>query len=380
MAQTPISNSDMQSNQSKLDQPDLEKSVESTPLIASSGKLDTATGKDFARNLNVLIWGAAVIAASSALINFNKYLMQPGRFPFAVPLVMMHSFFATIFAGFLRIICPSLFPSLSDEEKKVELCANYLTRCILPVAGLGAFSLVLSNTAYKFASVAFLQMMKQGNVIIVYVFSLCFGLEVFSTKSVLVLGGVVLATVSTINGELNFSMVGFIIQGCCCFVESLKVVLQGILLAGTGKKLDPLSFVLIVSPMIFLFLSVFVVAELSSPHAIGFELPAWKDFIQCKWLLAANVLLAFALNVICALFLKYGSPIAFLLVNIVKDIMIVVVSSMFLGEVVSQQQMISFPVQLVLIFLWSLMKSHPDLLDRFNIFSMCTGTQTKEKV
>lgn len=378
MAQTPISNSDIQSNQSKLQEPDLEKSVETTPLIVSE-KLDTASGKDVARNLNVLIWGAAVIVASSALINFNKYLMQPGRFPFAVPLVMMHSFFATVFAGFLKLLCPSLFPSLTDEDKKVELCTDYMTRCILPVAGLGACSLVLSNTAYKFASVAFLQMMKQGNVIIVYFFSLCFGLEAFQTKSVLVLGGVVLATVSTINGELNFSMVGFLIQGCCCFVESLKVVLQGILLAGTGKKLDPLSFVLIVSPVVFVFLSFFVAAQFYFPHATGFELPSWRDFERCKWLLAANVLLAFALNVICALFLKYGSPIAFLLVNIVKDIMIVVVSSMFLGEVISQQQMVSFPVQLILILLWSLMKSHPDLLERFNILSMM-GNSTKEKI
>jgi hypothetical protein len=371
-----ISNKDMQCKSNKDEQADLEKSIETTPLLKQSTQM-TSTG--LAQNLSVLVWGAAVIAASSALINFNKYLMQPGKFPFAVPLVMMHSFFATIFAGLLRVFCPSLFPSMSDSEKKVALSVNYIITCILPVAALGACSLVLSNTAYEFASVAFLQMMKQGNVIIVYVFSLCFGLEVFQMRSMLVLGGVVMATMSTIDGELNFSMIGFVVQGCCCFIESLKVVLQGILLAGSGKKLDPLSFVLIVSPQIFFFLSLAIVAKLSFPQLLAFALPTLADFSHCKWLLAGNVVLAFALNVICALFLKYGSPIAFLLVNIIKDIMIVVASSLFLGEVVSFQQMVSFPIQLILIFLWSLMKSHSELFDRLTSLS-ALASKSKAKV
>lgn len=376
MAHPSISNKDIQCKGNKNEQADLEKSIETTPLLKP---LAQTASSGLAQHLSVLVWGAAVIAASSALINFNKYLMQPGKFPFAVPLVMMHSFFATIFAGLLRVFCPSLFPSMSDSEKKVELTSSYIISCILPVAALGACSLVLSNTAYEFASVAFLQMMKQGNVIFVYVFSLCFGLEVFQLRSMLVLGGVVMATMSTIDGELNFSMIGFIIQGCCCVVESLKVVLQGILLAGSGKKLDPLSFVLIVSPQVFFFLALVIVAQLSFPQLLTFALPTLADFSRCRWLLAGNVMLAFALNVICALFLKYGSPIAFLLVNIVKDIMIVVASSLFLGEVVSFQQIVSFPIQLVLIFLWSLMKSHSELFDRLTSLS-ALGSKAKTKI
>jgi hypothetical protein len=372
-----ISNTNMQCGVNKDEQEDLEESnVETTPLLKS---LPQTPNLGVAQHLSVLIWGAAVIAASSALINFNKYLMQPGRFPFAVPLVMMHSFFATIFAGVLRVMCPSLFPSMSDADKKVDLTPSYMTSCILPVAALGACSLVLSNTAYEFASVAFLQMMKQGNVIIVYAFSLCFGLEVFQMKSVLVLGGVVLATMATIDGELHFSMVGFIVQSCCCFFESLKVVLQGILLAGAGTKLDPLSFVLIVSPQVLFFLSLVVAAQVTFPQLIAFPMPTLADFIQWKWLLVSNVILAFALNVICALFLKYGSPIAFLLVNIVKDIMIVVTSSIFLGEVVSYQQMLSFPIQLIFISLWSLMKSHAEWFDKPTASGLF-GTKPKAKV
>eukprot|EP00442_Polarella_glacialis_P036505 CAMPEP_0115072136 /NCGR_PEP_ID=MMETSP0227-20121206/14057_1 /TAXON_ID=89957 /ORGANISM="Polarella glacialis, Strain CCMP 1383" /LENGTH=376 /DNA_ID=CAMNT_0002458839 /DNA_START=85 /DNA_END=1215 /DNA_ORIENTATION=+ len=312
-----------------------------------------------AKSAPMLAWASAVIMASTCLINYNKIVMQPGNFPFAVPLVMLHSFCGTMFALILLLVRPSFFPSLTDPDKKVTIDFEYILRSTSPVALCFTASLVLSNTAYQFASVAFLQMLKQGNVILVFGFSLMAGLEVLRLRSVLLICGILAATGLTVKGEMNSSVVGLFVQLSCCIFESAKIVIQGILLSGTGKKLDPMSYLLIISPQCFLLLSGVVACHTFFIPVPTLVLPAWSNFVECRWLLAGNVLVAFSLNYISASFLRVGSPMAFLMVNIIKDVMIVTASAIVMHAPISSLQMVSFPVQLSLILIWSLIKAFP---------------------
>jgi hypothetical protein len=359
---------------------DVEEALEEDPLLGDGRDIDqekNSLQSLLIRNRQVIFWGFAVVVASTALIDFNKYLMQPGRFPYSIHLVMLHSSCGTFLAGILRLAFPELFPTLTDPFARVHISTADIFKSIFPIAALAAMSLVFSNTAYMFASVAFLQMMKQGNVIIVYIFSIIAGLEVFRTASGMILLSIVFATMSTVHGEIHFSKIGFIVQLLCGTVESLKVVLQGTLLSGSGKKLDPLSFVLFVSPLIFVVLTPFVCLQYKHPDAIGLPSPRFEDFVRERWYLAGNVLLAFALNVISSIFLKYSSPIAFLLVHIVKDVMIVVGDTTLMGEAVSRQQRVSFVCQLGLISLWSMTKSNPEMLKRYDAMFSFQAKQQK---
>merc|ERR1711998_55750 len=108
----------------------------------------------------VVIIIAAYFASSTGVIMFNKYLMHADRFPFAVPLVLLHAAFASVFSLILFLVKPSLFPSLRDPEpqNRVVVDSDLILRGAFPIAALFAVQLVLSNTAYLHSTVAFLQM------------------------------------------------------------------------------------------------------------------------------------------------------------------------------------------------------------------------------
>merc|ERR1740121_251754 len=176
------------------------------------------------------------------------------RFPYAVPLTCLQQAFCTLLAAALLCVQPSLFPSLTDEAQKVKVDARFVLTGSLPIGALFATSLVLTNLAYEHLSVAFLQMMKEANIVLVYLLSLLAALEVFSWRHVQVIIFAIFAASLTIKGELNFSLDGFLIQLTGGICECARIVLQSVLLS--GKKLDALSYVLIISPICFFLLCI----------------------------------------------------------------------------------------------------------------------------
>mmetsp|Transcript_4779 Transcript_4779/g.11364 ORF Transcript_4779/g.11364 Transcript_4779/m.11364 type:complete len:364 (+) Transcript_4779:115-1206(+) len=352
----------------------LEAAMETKPLLRE----DPAP-----KMMPKVLWSIALIASSAALINYNKYLIHPTRFPYPVVLVFLHMLGGSILSSFLLLTNPALFPALTDPDKKVDISPKFLTRRVLPVGLLFTTSLILSNTAYQYANVAFLQMVKQSNVIIVFVFSLMLGMEQFRLRMALVLVCVMVATTLTVHGEMNFSLTGFLVQLSCNFAESAKVVLQGVLLAGAGRKLDPLSFVATVSPMCALCLGGILLLQ---PHAqvlSWIALPSFVTLQACGFLLAGNILCAFVLNLVIANYLKHGSPLAFLLTNLVKDAMIVIVSMAAFGDHVSLLQTCAFSAQLSFIALWSFMKANSESFDQHGFFgglSSALGASSASRV
>jgi len=304
------------------------------------------------------------MAISSGLITFNKYLMHDGRFPYAITIGLLHMSSSFTFNLVLFLVCPSLYPSLTDPRQRVDINRELVLRIMLPIAGCFAAQLVLSNVAYLYSSVAFLQMMKQSNVVLVYLFSLALSLEQFCWKRSGVLLFIVGATALTVNGEIHFSYFGFTVQGASMLCEGLKLTLQSYSLSSAGRRLDALTYVLLVSPMVLSVLGAMVlglqVAWPSCPEAL--QLPPWHVVVQYKWLLIGNGMLAFAMNVSHALFIKNSSAITFILTGVVmKDVVIVSVASVVLGELLSGAQVLGFGMQLFGIFLWSMMKAAPQL-------------------
>jgi len=308
----------------------------------------------------MLFLGVLYIMTSACLIAFNKYLMQPDNFPYAVALVMIHCAFCSLSLLILRFLVPSLFPSLTDPVRRVAIDRDLILKGALPIALFFSGQLVLSNTAYLHSSVAFLQMMKEANIILVYAFSLFCALERFHCRSFSVLLVVMVATAMTIHGELNFSWTGFCIQGLSQVFECTKLVLQAILLTAAGRKLDALSYVLLVMPLCFAFLSVFFGFLVYVHPNEHLQTPDWKH-IEAWWpVLSVNACVALALNIIIALFIKNSSAVAFILAGIVKDAMIVCAGTMLFHEIVTALQVFGFGLQLCAIMVYSLMKTYPE--------------------
>jgi hypothetical protein len=307
----------------------------------------------------VCLCGLGYIVLSAGLISYNKFLMTEDRFPYAICLVLLHAIFCSTFAFFLYLVKPSLFPSLTDPAKKVTVDADLIFRGAMPIAIFFSAQLVLSNTAYLHSSVAFLQMMKEANLVLVYTFSLIAALEKFSWRSIGILVFVILATTLTIHGEVNFSMTGFIIQGSGQVFESLKIVLQAMLLSNAGRKLDALTYVMLVMPLCAVCLGAGIGLLTIFPHE-HFLIPEMHHLVQWWPHLLANSCIAFMLNVVVALFIKYSTAVAFILAGIVKDAMIVATSALVLKEVITVIQGIGFALQLCAILVWSMIKTFPE--------------------
>lgn len=304
-------------------------------------------------------FGLGYIALSSGLIAYNKFLINEDRFPYAISLVLIHAIFCSACTAVLYLIKPSLFPALTDPAKKVNVDWDLMTRGALPIAVFFSAQLVLSNTAYLHSSVAFLQMMKEANLVLVYTFSLIAALERFSWRSVSILAFVIFATTLTIHGEVNFSWTGFVIQATGQLFECCKIVLQAMLLSSAGRKLDPLTYVMVVMPLCAVLLAGGICVLNYFPHE-HFLTPQWHHLVQWWPHLLANACVAFALNVVIAFFIKHASAVAFILAGIVKDAMIVATAAVVLREVVTAIQTFGFLLQLGGILLWSMIKTFPD--------------------
>merc|ERR1719159_760772 len=89
--------------------------------------------------------------------------------------------------------------------------------------------------------------MKEANIVLVYFLSLIVMLETFMWRNLGILVLIVFATSLCIHGEMQFSMRGLLLQGSSQFAESMKIVLQALVLSGSSK-LDAMSYVLLVAP------------------------------------------------------------------------------------------------------------------------------------
>lgn len=301
------------------------------------------------------LWGIAVLVASAAMVNMNKYLMQDAIFPYPVPMVLLQFTFASMLNGGLIMVRPGLYPSLTGSlENKVMISRELMLRRVLPVAFAFVISILASNMAYYYSSVPFLQMMKESNIITVYMMSLAIGAETFDLKQSLVLVLLAIATVCSISGEVRFSLAGFLLQAVACLGDASKNIISGMLLSGAGQKLDPMSFSFVLSPLVLGFTGLLCVAQ----HQVQgmASLPSHQAFERSWQLLLGNAMLAFGLNLAIAMFLRYSSALSFGLLGILKDILVVISSTVLLGAHITSVQTVSFTMQIALLCTWTYMK------------------------
>jgi len=309
----------------------------------------------------VLLTGSLYISISSGLITFNKYLMAPGRFPFPAALGLLHAVFCSLMATVLYMFKPDLFTSISGPEKRFNMYDRTLWKAILPVAAVFSLQIVLSNQAYLFADIAFLQILKEANVVFIYLTAIAFGLAAFKWLQMRLICFVVVATMMSVKGDLTFAWAGFYIQCACCVAETSKITLQSLLLSSAGRGLDPLSYMLLVMPLCaVIFGTLLLVLSLAAPSQTMLPLPAFSDLMNMKWVLLLNACGALALNLSTLAFIKCSSGVTFVLAGILKDIMIVLAGIMFMGHQTTVLQMFGFTLQAILILLYSLTKIYPD--------------------
>ena len=91
------------------------------------------------------------IVLSTVIILLNKWILT--RFPYSITLTTWHMLFATISTQTL-----ALTTDLIDQN--VKMTTSLYFKAIVPIAMCLGGSLILSNMAYLYLSMAFIQMLK----------------------------------------------------------------------------------------------------------------------------------------------------------------------------------------------------------------------------
>ncbi|CAE8591649.1 unnamed protein product, partial [Polarella glacialis] len=294
--------------------------------------------------MQTLAIGCTYIAVSASLISFNKFLMQPGRFPHALFLTTVHMSVTTALSLLLYTAAPTLFPSMPRAKEDYKTVLKY----IAPLGMLFALALYCSNSAYLYSSVAFLQFCKEGNVALVFAMSCALGLQVFSWQKVAILSVVVAGCSICATGEIHFVLMGFLLQITSQLAECSKNIIGEVVMSGAGLKLDVLTFVMFQAPC--------SLVPLLGAALVEYTQDVGQDFRSAWPLLLANACNAFLLNVMIALTLKKLSTVSFVIIGLLKDIVIVSSSSLVFGSAISQVQIIGFSVTIFGIALWSHLK------------------------
>jgi len=306
------------------------------------------------------------ILLSSTLIQFNKRLMSPTRFPHAMVLTTLHMVTTCILCNLLYLVRPSMFPSM----EKVKDQRRELFKSFVPLGLLFAIGLYGSNQAYLYCSAAFLQFMKEGNIVLVFTISCLAGMAVVTRDKVVniiwIVGGASIAVV----GEVHFVLLGFIFQVISQVGECCKNVMGEWLMKGRFK-LDPLTYTMFMAPVCLVFLLIGT-AVTWDKHTISDMKAMWP-------LLLPNACLAFLLNVSISVLIKEVSAMAFILSGLVKDVLIVAASAAVFGEQVVMNQYLGFMVCLSGVFFWSWSKIAPESQSAQLFRKMCGSAREPEK-
>ncbi|KAI0828642.1 TPT-domain-containing protein [Trametes gibbosa] len=273
------------------------------------------------------------IILSSAVIIYNNHLYNTLQFRYPVFLVTWHLTFAAIGTRVLQRTT-----HLVDGAKDVNMTKDMFVKSILPIGLLFSGSLILSNTAYLYLSVAYIQMLKAFTPVAILLISWTFRIQDPSKRLAVIVfmisSGVALAS----HGELRFNLVGFLTQAAAVGFEASRLVMIQILLH--GLKMNPLVSLHYYAPVCALInLAVLPFTEGLAPF---YELARIGPMI-----LITNAAVAFLLNIAAVFLVGAGSGLVLTLAGVFKDILLISGSVLLFGALITPLQVLGYSVALV---------------------------------
>ncbi|KZT23695.1 TPT-domain-containing protein [Neolentinus lepideus HHB14362 ss-1] len=305
------------------------KEADDEPLPAPVSARQPASSKPkMSAAMIIPIW----IVLSSSVIIYNNYLYNTLQFRFPVFLVTWHLTFAAIGTRILQRTT-----HLVDGVKDVNMTKELFARSILPIGLLFSASLILSNTAYLYLSVAYIQMLKAFVPVAILLISWTFRIQEPSRKLGVIVfmisSGVALAS----HGELHFNLIGFVVQALAVVFEASRLVMIQILLH--GLKMDPLVSLHYYAPVCAL------INLLVIPFTEGLA-PFYELARVGPLILISNAAVAFLLNIAAVFLVGAGSGLVLTLAGVFKDILLISGSVLIFGSQITPVQVVGYSIAL----------------------------------
>ncbi|CAI9780411.1 unnamed protein product [Fraxinus pennsylvanica] len=258
----------------------------------------------------VAIW----IFLSFTVIVYNKYILDRKMYnwPYPISLTMIHMSFCSSLAYLLVRVFKVVEP--------VTMSWDLYIKSVVPIGLLYSVSLWLSNSAYIYLSVSFIQMLKALMPVAVYSIGVIFKKETFRSETMTNMVSISIGVGVAAYGEAKFDAWGVILQLGAVAFEATRLVMIQILLTSKGITLNPITSLYYVAPccLVFLFIPwIFVefplLKETSSFHF---------DFL----IFGTNSFCAFALNLAVFLLVGKTSALTMNVAGVVKDWLLIAFS------------------------------------------------------
>ncbi|KAL6534074.1 hypothetical protein OROHE_013907 [Orobanche hederae] len=260
----------------------------------------------------VAIW----IFLSFTVIVYNKYILDKKLYnwPFPISLTMIHMAF-----------CSSLAFAAVRIFKLVEpavLSRRVYLSSVVPIGALYSLSLWLSNSAYIYLSVSFIQMLKALMPVAVYSIGILLRKDSYRNNTMFNMLAISVGVAVAAYGEAKYDSWGVFLQLGAVAFEATRLVMIQILLTSKGINLNPITSLYYVAPSCLAFLAVpwvFVEFPLLRQHkSSGFQF----DLV----IFGTNSLCAFALNLAVFLLVGKTSALTMNVAGVVKDWLLITFS------------------------------------------------------
>ncbi|KAG7024465.1 putative sugar phosphate/phosphate translocator, partial [Cucurbita argyrosperma subsp. argyrosperma] len=258
----------------------------------------------------VAIW----IFLSFTVIVYNKFILDKKMYdwPFPISLTMIHMSFCASIAFLLIRVFKLVEP--------VSMSRDLYISSVVPIGALYSLSLWLSNSAYIYLSVSFIQMLKALMPVAVYSIGVLLKKEGFKTETMVNMLSISFGVSIAAYGEAKFDVWGVALQLGAVAFEATRLVLIQILLTSKGISLNPITSLYYVAPCCFVFLLVpWIFVEypiLKSASSFHF------DYV----IFGTNSLCAFALNLAVFLLVGKTSALTMNVAGVVKDWLLIAFS------------------------------------------------------
>ena len=179
-----------------------------TKMVATSTPRET--GGSHAAVLSISTW----IVLGISMILFNKALLSYWGFGFPFALTLWHCVFCSAVTQTM-VMSGSTFGKewglLSSAREGAVTTQIFRTR-ILPLSLFFAGGLTLGNSAYKFLSVAYIQMLKSLSPVLLLLLAIAIGKEKPSAVQLALVAVICCGVMLASAGERHFSAVGAVLQ------------------------------------------------------------------------------------------------------------------------------------------------------------------------
>ncbi|KAL1949058.1 hypothetical protein VTO73DRAFT_10864 [Trametes versicolor] len=299
-----------------------------SPVSAAAARAPASKAK-LSATMIIPVW----IILSSAVIIYNNHLYNTLQFRYPVFLVTWHLTFAAIGTRVLQRTT-----HLVDGAKDVNMSKDMFLRSILPIGLLFSGSLILSNTAYLYLSVAYIQMLKAFTPVAILLISWTFRIQDPSKRLAVIIFMISMGVALASHGELRFNLIGFLTQAAAVGFEASRLVMIEILLH--GLKMNPLVSLHYYAPVCALInLAVLPFTEGLAPF---YELARIGPMI-----LISNAAVAFLLNIAAVFLVSAGSGLVLTLAGVFKDILLITGSVLIFGAQITPLQVLGYSIALV---------------------------------